>query len=198
MGAYAIVLAPLAAILASDYFLVKKQRYSVPMLYDPNGIYRYNRFGTNWRALVALIVAIAPNMPGMINALDSSISIGGAKYVYAVSSSACPPPLARTRSLTFSSLRSLWQYASSSLLHAVLPLTSPLAVVVGGGVHWLLSALFPDHDSLINEAIYAQDVLDGKVEGYSAPMANNTKAERGSAADESSVEEKEAAQGNVV
>lgn len=133
----------------------------MPALYDPAGRYLYNRFGTNWRAVVALICAIGPNMPGMINALDSSIEIGNAKYIYAVS--------------------------------------SIFGIVVGAGMHWLLSTLFPDHDSLILEAVYAQDVLDGKVEGYAAaPIAGNTKAERGSVADESSVEEKEAGEGLVV
>lgn len=84
MGAYSIVLGPLAAVLSADYYLVKKGRYSVPALYDPNGIYRYNSLGINWRALAALVVSIGPNMPGMINALDSSIQIGKARYIYAV------------------------------------------------------------------------------------------------------------------
>ncbi|KAL8287173.1 hypothetical protein RQP46_003625 [Phenoliferia psychrophenolica] len=32
-------------------------------------------------------------------------------------------------------------------------------VIVGGGVHVLLSKLFPDHDSLISESVYAHEVL---------------------------------------
>lgn len=39
MGAYSIVLAPIASILAADYFLVKKQKYHVIELYNPHGIY---------------------------------------------------------------------------------------------------------------------------------------------------------------
>ncbi|KAI5477300.1 NCS2 allantoate transporter [Pseudohyphozyma bogoriensis] len=85
MGSYAIVLAPIAAILCADFYLVKGQKIDVPALYDPNGIYRYgNTLGINWRALVALVVSIGPNMPGMINALNSSIDIGNVKYLYAI------------------------------------------------------------------------------------------------------------------
>lgn len=63
MSSYSIVLAPLAAILASDFFLVKKCRYDVPALYDLRSIYRYNKWGINWRALIALVVAVGPNLP---------------------------------------------------------------------------------------------------------------------------------------
>lgn len=101
MGAYSIVLAPIAAILCADFFLVKGAKYNVPELYDPRGIYGYT-YGVNWRALIALVCAIAPNMPGMVNALNSSINIGQAKYIYAVadlygskspSHSSAPSPL---------------------------------------------------------------------------------------------------------
>ncbi|KAL1305774.1 hypothetical protein AAFC00_003941 [Neodothiora populina] len=84
MNSYSIILAPIGAILAADYVLVKHGRIDVPELYNrPQGIYRYTR-GFNWRAGVALCVAIAPNMPGMINAIQPKIAIGGAKYVYCV------------------------------------------------------------------------------------------------------------------
>lgn len=59
MASYAIVLAPIAAVLASDFFLVKRGRYDVPALYNPRGRYTYT-WGINWRALVALIVSIGP------------------------------------------------------------------------------------------------------------------------------------------
>lgn len=83
MGAYSIVLAPIASILCADYFLVKGSKYNVPELYDPRGIYRYT-YGFNWRALVALCVAIPPNLPGMINALNGKVNVGNAKYIYCV------------------------------------------------------------------------------------------------------------------
>lgn len=83
MGAYSIVLAPIAAILCADYFVVKSSKYNVPELYDPKGIYYYT-YGFNWRALVALCVAVPPNLPGMIHALNGNVVVGKAKYIYAV------------------------------------------------------------------------------------------------------------------
>lgn len=84
MGSYSIVLAPMGAILAADYTLVKRCKIDVPELYNrPHGIYRFSR-GFNWRSAVALVCAISPNLPGMINAINPAISIGGAKYIYVV------------------------------------------------------------------------------------------------------------------
>ncbi|GAA5965440.1 hypothetical protein JCM3765_002382 [Sporobolomyces pararoseus] len=127
MASYAIVLIPLASILAADFYFVKKQRYNVPELYDFSGIYRYKR-GFNLAAVAALIVSVPPNMPGMINSLNSSIDIGGAKWIYCLS--------------------------------------CPVGAFLSIGTHTLVSKLFPDHESLIAEAVYAADVLDGLVPAY--------------------------------
>ncbi|GAA5821801.1 hypothetical protein JCM11251_001031 [Rhodosporidiobolus azoricus] len=127
MSSYSIVLAPIAAILAADFYFVKGQKYDVVQLYDFNGIYRYYH-GFNLPALVALIVSISPNMPGMVNALNSDINIGGAKYIYA--------------------------------------LADVYGILIAGSVHVALSKLFPNHDSLIAEAVYSDDVLAGLVPGY--------------------------------
>jgi NCS1 family nucleobase:cation symporter-1 len=64
MGGYAVFLAPIAGILAADFWLVRKQLVDVPALYDPRGRYRYWN-GINWRAALALVVAVAPNLPGL-------------------------------------------------------------------------------------------------------------------------------------
>lgn len=64
MGGYAVFLAPIAGILAADYWIVRKQHIDVPALYDPEGRYKYWN-GINWRALLALIIAVAPNLPGL-------------------------------------------------------------------------------------------------------------------------------------
>lgn len=84
MGGYAVFLAPIAGILASDYWLVKKRNIDVPALYDPRGRYRYNLTGINWRALVAFIVPVSPLLPGLaysINASGVHIS-AGAQHLY--------------------------------------------------------------------------------------------------------------------
>jgi len=42
----------------------------------------------------------------------------------------------------------------------------PVGAFLSIGTHVLVSKLFPDHDSLISEAVYAADVLDGLVPAY--------------------------------
>ena len=64
MSGYAVFLAPIAGILACDYWLVKKQHIDIPALYNPDGRYRYWN-GINWRALTALVIAVTPNLPGL-------------------------------------------------------------------------------------------------------------------------------------
>ncbi|GAA6058609.1 hypothetical protein JCM10212_004020 [Sporobolomyces blumeae] len=127
MASYAIVLVPLASILCADYYFVKRSKYNVPELYDFTGIYRYKR-GFNFASIAALLVSVPPNIPGMVNSLNSDIEIGNAKYIYCM---ACI-----------------------------------FGLTVSMGTHVLFSRLFPDHDSLIAEAVHAHDVLDGLVPGY--------------------------------
>ncbi|GAA5860811.1 hypothetical protein JCM1840_001976 [Sporobolomyces johnsonii] len=127
MSSYSIVLAPIASILCADYFLVKRGRYNVPEMYNFSGIYRYT-YGFNLPALGALLVSIPPNLPGMINALNSSIDIGKAKYIYCIA--------------------------------------DIFGIVVAAGTHVTLSKLFPNRETLISEAVYAHDVLEGRVAGY--------------------------------
>lgn len=64
MGGYAVFLGPMAGIMVSDYWLVKKGHIDIPGLYDPDGRYRYVG-GCNWRAAVAFIVPVAPLLPGL-------------------------------------------------------------------------------------------------------------------------------------
>jgi len=45
---------PLAGVMCSDYYLVRKGKFHVKELYNPNGLYRYNG-GWNWRAYVAFL-----------------------------------------------------------------------------------------------------------------------------------------------
>ncbi|KAI5857400.1 NCS1 nucleoside transporter [Durotheca rogersii] len=75
MGGYAVFLGPMAGIMASDYWLVKKGNVDVPGLYDPDGRYRYVG-GCNWRAAVAFIVPVAPLLPGL------GLSISGPDAVH--------------------------------------------------------------------------------------------------------------------
>ena len=64
--AYSALLGAVGGILVCDYWAIRRARLSLPDLYDPNGQYRYDS-GVNWRAVVALVVAIAPCAPGFVN-----------------------------------------------------------------------------------------------------------------------------------
>ncbi|KAH7021200.1 NCS1 nucleoside transporter [Microdochium trichocladiopsis] len=79
MSAYAIFMAPLAGIILCDYWIVKKRKYDVPALYDPEGIYKFNKWGTNWRAFVTTFLVIVPLLPALgkkVNPTGVSISVG--------------------------------------------------------------------------------------------------------------------------
>ena len=76
MNNLGIFLAPTMSILITDFWIVHRRRLDVPALYQPHGRYRYTR-GFNWRAVVAFLVALVPLLPGMANAVNSSIEIGG-------------------------------------------------------------------------------------------------------------------------
>lgn len=65
MSGLGVFLAPLAAIVGADYWVVHRQRYDVPALYKAYGRYRYGKLGVNWRALVAFCVGCGPAIPGL-------------------------------------------------------------------------------------------------------------------------------------
>lgn len=64
---YSGLMGAIAGILICDYWLVRRQRLDLAALFDPNGRYSYSN-GINWRAMSALIVAIAPVVPGFLRA----------------------------------------------------------------------------------------------------------------------------------
>lgn len=80
MASLGIFLAPIIAISISDYWIIKKRIVDVPSLYRPDGRYRY-RYGVNWRAGVAMLVALGPAMPSLAKNIDATVDIGGAKYI---------------------------------------------------------------------------------------------------------------------
>ena len=65
---YSSLLGPIAGIMITDYFFVRKCRLSTAELYREQGVYAYTR-GWNIRALTALGLGIAPNLPGFLSAV---------------------------------------------------------------------------------------------------------------------------------
>ena len=60
----------LGGILIADYWVVRKQRLSLPDLFRVDGAYSY-RNGVNGRALAALVLAILPVIPGFVRAVST-------------------------------------------------------------------------------------------------------------------------------
>ncbi|OCF35947.1 allantoin permease [Kwoniella heveanensis BCC8398] len=84
LSGYIIVLAPIVAIMIADYWIIRKTRLHVPMLYQNEGIYKYH-YGVNWRALVAVGIAFPINLPGLINAINNKVDIGDYSFFYKAS-----------------------------------------------------------------------------------------------------------------
>jgi NCS1 family nucleobase:cation symporter-1 len=66
---YSALLGPIAGIMICDYFIIRRTRLDADALYDPRGRYA----GVNWVAIVALVLAVLPNIPGFINAVTLSV-----------------------------------------------------------------------------------------------------------------------------
>ena len=67
---YSGLMGAIAGILICDYWVLRKQRLNLAGLFDPKGPYSYGN-GVNWRAVVTLVVAIAPVVPGFIRAAST-------------------------------------------------------------------------------------------------------------------------------
>ncbi|KAL2818018.1 permease for cytosine/purines, uracil, thiamine, allantoin-domain-containing protein [Aspergillus granulosus] len=80
MNSLGVFLAPIMGIQVADFFLVKQQHIDVPALYQPHDRYRFHS-GINWRALVALVVSITPQLPGLARVVNPDLDIGGAVYL---------------------------------------------------------------------------------------------------------------------
>lgn len=65
---YSALLGPIAGIMLTDYFALRRTRLDRDALYDAAGAYR----GVNWQAMIALVIAVLPNLPGFINAATRS------------------------------------------------------------------------------------------------------------------------------
>ncbi len=62
---YSALLGPIAGIMISDYFLIRRRTLDVPQLYQPQGAYHYTR-GFSLVGFAALFLSILPNLPGFL------------------------------------------------------------------------------------------------------------------------------------
>ena len=85
---YSGLMGAIGGILICDYFLIRNRRLELAELFKTDGIYSYGS-GFNWRAIIALIAAILPVVPGFIRAAASpggqvaDPNIFDSLYVYA-------------------------------------------------------------------------------------------------------------------
>jgi NCS1 family nucleobase:cation symporter-1 len=84
---YSALLGPIAGIMIADYWLLRRTRLDAAALYDPAGAYAYVR-GWNPAAFAALILGVAPSVPGFLHeafprAIPSAPAAFLALYPYA-------------------------------------------------------------------------------------------------------------------
>ena len=79
---YSALLGPIAGIMIVDYWILRKRVLDVPDLYRSKGRYA----GVNWIALCALLLGVAPNVPGFlksVHVIEGDASCFDAIYPYA-------------------------------------------------------------------------------------------------------------------
>ena len=82
---YSALLGPIGGILIADYFLLRRTRYDLQGLYRKDGPYWFVG-GFNPVAIVALVLAVLPNIPGFLHAagaLDEVAPLFDDIYAYA-------------------------------------------------------------------------------------------------------------------
>lgn len=67
---YSGLMGGIGGIMICDYFLIRGMKLHLAELFKTDGIYSYGS-GFNWRAIAALVLAIAPVVPGFIRAAST-------------------------------------------------------------------------------------------------------------------------------
>ena len=65
---YSSLLGPVGGIMIVDYYFIRKQTLIVDDLYNTKGIYAFSN-GFNFNAIIALLIGIAPNVPGFFTTI---------------------------------------------------------------------------------------------------------------------------------
>lgn len=90
LSAYSVFLSSIAGVVACDYYYVRRGYLKLTHLYslhapespEFNSFYLYNKIGVNWRAYVAYICGILPNIVGFVGATKTHEVPIGAEKVY--------------------------------------------------------------------------------------------------------------------
>jgi NCS1 family nucleobase:cation symporter-1 len=75
---YSAFLGPICGVIIGDYWLIHRTKLSLHALYERGGIYSYFK-GWNVKAVVAVALGIAPNIPGLLYAVapESFVAFSG-------------------------------------------------------------------------------------------------------------------------
>ena len=87
LGGYALFLGALAGILVTDFWIIRRRSLSLRAMYSSSetGAHWYWK-GFNWRAGLAFVCGIAPDLPGLAKACSPQLSVPkGAVYLYSQS-----------------------------------------------------------------------------------------------------------------
>ncbi len=60
------LLGAVGGVLVCDYWLIRRTRLNVAELFNPRGVYSYDR-GVNWCAILAVVMALLPCVPGFVD-----------------------------------------------------------------------------------------------------------------------------------
>lgn len=88
LSAYAIFLSSIAGVICADYYVVRRGYIKLTHMFlaQRGSYYMYrNKFGLNWRALVAYLCGVAPNLPGFIASVSNIKISAGAMQLYYLS-----------------------------------------------------------------------------------------------------------------
>ena len=77
LSGYSCLMGPLAGVMVSDFYLVKKMKLNIHEMYKDRGIYYYS-YGVNWRAYAAFCLGFGPLIPGFAKSIKTGLSVGGA------------------------------------------------------------------------------------------------------------------------
>ncbi|WP_207788166.1 NCS1 family nucleobase:cation symporter-1 [Flavobacterium lotistagni] len=67
---YSSLLGPVGGIMIVDYYFIRKQTLQLEDLYNTKGIYSFSN-GFNTSAILALLIGIAPNVPGFLTTIKA-------------------------------------------------------------------------------------------------------------------------------
>ncbi|CCD26951.1 uridine permease NDAI_0J00590 [Naumovozyma dairenensis CBS 421] len=84
LSAYAVFLSAIAGVIFADYFVVRKGYVNIFHCYTnkEGSYYMYNKWGTNWRAVLAYIFGIAPNFAGFLGSVNVVVPENAMKVYY--------------------------------------------------------------------------------------------------------------------